>query len=954
MARAEDIVNRMRRHLARSTEGDALVDMPLVEEYGSAVEAVNARLDRCISLLRQGLRSEAIHQAELSPPVVEEAAALDFPERGQWTASLCQLPEVNAEAVAEINEAYPREQALAKLLKAHRRLALGRAPLPARIKVLRRLSQADPDNPFWGEDLGTFEKARHQQIARMLMAQSARQDVAMLEALDQECNGEVWLEKPPTALRQALMATLQKARAADAKARMRVVQQRIISAYEAGDLETLDAVIGQWQEAAAAVGTEVEMPPEVAEANEWLTRHKNEQEAERAFRYGCLELERGLDDRLGSEEMERLWATLLRFERPIPPLLQTRYHARMSEKQLEGSRKHRLVLMGVVGAILVAAGIVWVVVSWAVDSRMEARWQSQIHAEIDQARWTEARKLLDRLAAEAPDVFAAPKMQAAVLQVDGEIKKEQDRLARFRQALSLAEAAPQDKEAMKLAASLAHAPEEKLAVERLRGVIQQAELATQKQRDAEYTQGVGVIRDRFAQVLEKISRREGDMTPALRELRHALSQLQNSQGVSPTIHVSGQALLTSIGATLASEEDSARTRQQMDTELSQVLGTFENATEYAGRLRSFAERYPTHPSSADFRRAAAMGDVWRSIYNWSRARGQMRSLRVTTAAEVTARLPIVESIFADAGSSPYRDGLLEYKTYLQRAQVALNDEKRPTAPSGEVQRLLSHRVVASLESLWSLDGKVFYFQPEKPPRVLGDHMMLPYVANGKQAFSDGQPQEKIVAKNLFRDVKPGPSPQARFAMKAQAALASSQQPWELQHSALCTMLREAADIDAVLRLTLLSELSTLVIQRDWIDDSAVRAWLNQIRNFDLDVEWLDPYDPGADAARAQAAALLNGYPDLSQSLDRLEDWEKQMSETLGPRVAVGVLVSADGRWQIMRTDTSSLTGDLEALVQDGRSYQLKRIGAMSSGAVRLDEIGAMPPGGSVVFMRDDK
>ena len=45
------------------------------------------------------------------------------------------------------------EEPLQDLLRTHRRLALSRAPVRARIAVMRKLAAQDPANPIWPEDL---------------------------------------------------------------------------------------------------------------------------------------------------------------------------------------------------------------------------------------------------------------------------------------------------------------------------------------------------------------------------------------------------------------------------------------------------------------------------------------------------------------------------------------------------------------------------------------------------------------------------------------------------------------------------------------------------------------------------------------------------------------------------------------------------------------------------------
>ena len=60
-------------------------------DYSVACDEINERLRRCGALLRQGLRSEAIHLAEIEPNLLDVVATLDFPERAAMGANRLAL-----------------------------------------------------------------------------------------------------------------------------------------------------------------------------------------------------------------------------------------------------------------------------------------------------------------------------------------------------------------------------------------------------------------------------------------------------------------------------------------------------------------------------------------------------------------------------------------------------------------------------------------------------------------------------------------------------------------------------------------------------------------------------------------------------------------------------------------------------------------------------------------------
>ena len=136
----------------------------LAARYDEQVRAVNERLDEAVALLRKNLRSEAIQSANRRPNVMEAAVALDFPERIEWQEILQFLSvpvpqQLDHDKVRQINEAIVETQPIDELLKQHRKLAIAKAPLSWRLKVLRRIAEVDSIESIWMEDVEDYEAA---------------------------------------------------------------------------------------------------------------------------------------------------------------------------------------------------------------------------------------------------------------------------------------------------------------------------------------------------------------------------------------------------------------------------------------------------------------------------------------------------------------------------------------------------------------------------------------------------------------------------------------------------------------------------------------------------------------------------------------------------------------------------------------------------------------------------
>src|SRR5438105_3097482 len=79
--------------------------------YATACRDVNQRLRRCDDLLRKGLRGESLQQAQVAPPLLDEFALLDFPERDAWVSfakeqGLTVPPPLQTMLAVELNHAF--------------------------------------------------------------------------------------------------------------------------------------------------------------------------------------------------------------------------------------------------------------------------------------------------------------------------------------------------------------------------------------------------------------------------------------------------------------------------------------------------------------------------------------------------------------------------------------------------------------------------------------------------------------------------------------------------------------------------------------------------------------------------------------------------------------------------------------------------------------------------------
>ena len=338
MADYHQIVDEIREFLQASDQTRNERLEVLASAYAEACIEANQRLGRCLRLLQQGLRSEAIQLAESEPRLLDAIAALDFPERAQWDElveiyELAPAPRLLVEAGGVLNEAYAQEEPLQDLLNNHRRLAMQRAPLRTRIAVMRALAALDPSNPIWGEDLRTIEKARFRQIPVEAGEAVRLHDGPHIKRLLAEVQESAWIEPPSKGLVQGLIKADAQLRTEQAQAALAEIEARFHEALTARDPICGQAARQEWI-ALTASGPLAPSDPvweRIGPALSWLEDEDRRAAAALAYEE-CLEaLTQALDEPepVPAAELEHLGQEVLKYGRGMPDKLQRRYTSRL-------------------------------------------------------------------------------------------------------------------------------------------------------------------------------------------------------------------------------------------------------------------------------------------------------------------------------------------------------------------------------------------------------------------------------------------------------------------------------------------------------------------------------------------------------------------------------------------------------------------------------------------------
>jgi hypothetical protein len=321
----------------------------LVGELGELCVAADSRLRRCEDYLRRGLVGEAIHLAEVEPPVLDVVGALDFQGREQWEEVLNMYglpvpPRVNLSRAAALNQAYELHQTLEPLLREYRRLCLSRSPPGERMAVLRELARNDPGNSSWNDDLALCESPALVELRQAFEKAVPRGDLVALAAVAQHLQGGAWSSPQAAGLTQQVLAELQALRGKQARKELATRSAALSRAMERDDLASVtnayQPLFDVWQ--AAALPTEDPISQQLLQAAAWIQNAQQRFARQEEFDRQVMAFQTLLTSSKANEKsLEDGYAKLDRFGLPIPDAVKKGYRHAMKRYEQETNARAR-------------------------------------------------------------------------------------------------------------------------------------------------------------------------------------------------------------------------------------------------------------------------------------------------------------------------------------------------------------------------------------------------------------------------------------------------------------------------------------------------------------------------------------------------------------------------------------------------------------------------------------
>lgn len=864
----QKLVDEMQQavYAPQGAEGDLLRDV--AAEYAEACQSVNNRLWRAGELLRQGLRSEALQEAERKPALLDLVALLDFPELAAWRQllqqwGLAQPPALAMEWAAELNEAYAEQQPLEGLLSKHRLFALARAPLPARIAILRRIYALDPHNPAWQTDLELLEKARLKQIAGEMEAAFRQRKLATLADLSAELRAPDWLTERPAKLVERAERLQYELEAHAACDELEKLIEPLNRAYTEFDVAAGRTARNDWRHYLSIAALPADDPrlEQVAPVIDWLAEQDALEAAQEQHAATLAHLERALDEPTPRDALEKLYHAALRHEEGLPPALLSRYRQRMSSFDLDSRRKHRLILAAIVGSVLLVGGGITALVVQQQHLRAVETSAQGLAKLLDADELDEAQGYYAALEQDVPHVAASPSVQELRARLEGALREEDERRAAFAAALERAEqAGPEtpDQDSLTLARNMARSDTEKSRVAQFESQVAAARRRQQKERDDKFMAGLNTLREQIAQ-FELLPHDDERLSPTrLSQLNSEVRSLMEGGGlITPALHAQGKPLALRVQA-LQEHHATLRERARLQAAITEAVG---NVDRFEMQLKAFAEKNPELAAAQQFQQVVAEAPLWQAMERWRVyfTAAEWNALSSLTPARAAELLAEGKALHIAHGGLPPGTLFAARQPYLQ--QIARRPPQQVDEVRGKLEALFRDPLVARLWIVEKQSGERYYVSDE--PRFAQVNDSSPVAISYIAGFDLSTRRTGIVPKDVSHT---GRAPQSLLSQQVQQPLQQlSAANWELSFARLLQLIHEQPDMDPILRLILMQRVIEAAVEGSPVFAEAYARQAEILRNTptDVNVKWMLPSEATATAARLQAVADLDGLPSLT-------------------------------------------------------------------------------------------
>ncbi len=414
----------------------------LADSYANLCSGINVRLMKCAEFLEKGMRSEAVHEAQVAPAVLELVRMVQFQEVAKWRA-FCQeqqlpvAPLVHNEIAEKLRKELPKEQEMDPLLRQYRRL-VHQGKSNESMTLLRQIIALDPANPVWKENLAALEDEHFDDQLHEIDLALKQNDVVKLKALYDEALHPTRVLPFPSDVVQEIRRALQAEQRQELEQRAVSLCANIAGHIASHDANLLQADLTQWESmtsneifeaSSAQLGLIARARSELDGLQKETERRKQEAE--------LLEvLKEALRPTLPkAKALNAALHALRQAEFTLPEGLQADVDKAFATIEKSKQRRKNLILGVVFAIVLLAFAGIGLFLMDQQQRNTQERIATDIMAQCQNInpdeKIVEAKTYAEQVRQTHPDICALPKVSAAISEFEKKIRDAEERAKLF-------------------------------------------------------------------------------------------------------------------------------------------------------------------------------------------------------------------------------------------------------------------------------------------------------------------------------------------------------------------------------------------------------------------------------------------------------------------------------------------------------------------------------------------
>ncbi len=620
----------------------------LANQYVQAAQWVNNQSFLCVNTLRDGNPSEALRLCR-KLDLLENYHSLLFDDYDAWVSSALTfgdvaIPPFNKRLIDELEAAEVCMKPIEEVLKSHRILALTRAPLSARIPVLRKLVSLDSRNAGWKKELKEYESARLEQIyEELLQNDSPEKYIKIAKEIDES----KWSVAIPIKIKKRIEIIKKDAQKKtrgkqvdQLNAKLQDISENLIQAYNLYDFESAKRWKESWLDALSEfqsiqASPSFDMLHSVDDVLDWIDSEQQSRDLLKEYNAQVAAADRELKRQISIDKCQKLLLGLSRSADAVGQTVPERFYRHLdrlieNEKRKKSQRNRfitgitAVVLLCVIGVLGFGA---WQAFRWyQFNYLLDALAQYQMKVSQDRNVLHEACQFVQNLESSGYQLALYPEVQKNIayikkLSEEDKVRHEDWKLLYDKIDRSLKDGIPASADEMSELEKLSILNEEKEAY----AAINKSNAEIQKDSSSAFVKNQNEKLDKLEQTVNEFLKSDDNGNAVkLRELETQALELkqtfsdyafgkQELQKDAQNYESKCNALLASIqGAIKKINMDSS-----LSDDLEKLSSNLKTAGEYVRALETIIEKNANSSYAADFKAVVQSKDQWGQTYLWN-------------------------------------------------------------------------------------------------------------------------------------------------------------------------------------------------------------------------------------------------------------------------------------------------------------------------------------------------